>query len=99
MIDGATCLRDVCSQLNFTNFAAVANAALGTTLSPTFDVFSDDVSFLLGCYAFEDVGVTAYHVRAHSRWQLQHLACIELAAEHSHTRNECVSQPDRQDDA
>ncbi len=59
-----TCVRDVCSQLNFDNFAAVANAALGTNLSPSFDVFTNDFTFLLACYTFEDVGVTAYHVRA-----------------------------------
>ena len=58
------CMRNVWSQLNFDNFAAVANAALGVNLSPSFDVFTNDFTFLLGCYTFEDVGVTAYHVRA-----------------------------------
>ncbi len=62
--DALTCVRVVCSQLNFDNFAVVANTALGINLSPSFDVFTNDFTFLLGCYTFEDVGVTAYHVRA-----------------------------------
>ena len=64
MHDALKCVCDTRLQLNFNNFAAVANAALGTNLSPSFDVFKDDATFLLGCYIFEDIGVTAYHVRA-----------------------------------
>ena len=62
MQNALTCICDVCLQINFNTFAAVANAALGSDLSD-FDPFNDDYSFLLACYIFEDVGVTAYHVR------------------------------------
>lgn len=41
-------------------FAAAANAALNTTLSPPFLPYRDDVLFLHGAFIFEDVGVTAY---------------------------------------
>ena len=44
-------------------FAALANAAMGKTLSPPFDPFKDDLSYLLAAYVFEDVGVSAYVVR------------------------------------
>ena len=51
------------AQLNFTAFAAVADVVMGRTLNPPFDPFKDDLSFLIGSYIFEDVGVSAYRVR------------------------------------
>ena len=44
--------------LDLTFFAGLATAA---GISGTFNPFSDQVSFLVGAFVFEDVGVTAYH--------------------------------------
>ncbi|KAF5829293.1 putative desiccation-associated protein, precursor [Dunaliella salina] len=41
-------------------FGAAADAAVGSTLSPSFSPYANDVSFFIGAFIFEDAGVTAY---------------------------------------
>lgn len=50
-----------CPLLNLNHsFSALMDAALETKLDPPFSPYADDVSFLIGSFIFEDVGVTAY---------------------------------------
>lgn len=51
-------------QINLTAVSAAANAAFGTTLSPMFNYYSNDITGLLSAFIFEDVGVTAYNSAA-----------------------------------
>ncbi|KAF5829292.1 ferritin-like domain-containing protein [Dunaliella salina] len=41
-------------------FEAAANAALNTTLNPSFSAYGNDILFYHAAFIFEDVGVTAY---------------------------------------
>lgn len=41
-------------------FEAAANAALDTTLNPSFSAYGNDILFYHAAFIFEDVGVTAY---------------------------------------
>ena len=51
-----------CPQLDICKaFADAANAALSTKLSPRWNPYSYDQTFLLGAFIFEDGGVTAYN--------------------------------------
>ena len=55
------------AQLNLGSaFPEYVNAALGYNLTPPFDPYFDDISFLIGAFIFEDVAVT--WIQARSAW-------------------------------
>ncbi len=45
------------------SFSIVADAAFNTTFTSPLNPYVDNLSFLLGAFIFEDVGVSAYQVR------------------------------------
>ena len=60
---------DVLTQLNIGtgangSFSIAANAAFNMTLDPPFTPYANNLFFIHGAFIFEDVGVTAYQVRA-----------------------------------
>ena len=68
-----------------TSFTTLAVAAGLVSAGQTFNPFADDVSFLLGSYVFEDVGVTAYNGAAtliQSKRYLQAAAGILALSQH-----------------
>lgn len=70
-------------------FAAAADAAFGTTLSPPFSPYSNDVTFLLGAFIFEDVGTYLICVSSTCAYNNQTLRVVVAAGSAFRNKHVC----------